>query len=452
MRKDGRDNAMRCLGTSFWIAACIAVAPVGLWAQEPVALPAPLSLEECVRAALSENPAALSAELSAEGAAHAAEAAKAPYYPSLAFNLGGSRWQRRIFLPNGLSFPGQPVPTIVGPTDDWSLSLNAAYTLFDGGERKAHLGAARARQKAGEADAARSRQDVALSVLSAYFSLASAQAQREVAQASLKRSQDHLRLAQARKEAGTVPLLDVKRAESEVAEGRLVVVRADNAVRLGEGRLATAMGIPAGTPLAIAAVADVPTPPQETEMEEARQKALLARPVLQATASGVEAAKGGVQAARSAFSPKVSAAAAYGREDAAWYPQDKTWFVGVTVSVPIFTGFSRMENLAKAKVDLSRAEADARFAALAVQEQVWDAFSAVRAAYESIQAAQALAASATESERLARERYAAGAGILSDLLDAQTALARAEASLVAAEWDYRAARAQFRWSAGDLAF
>jgi outer membrane protein len=110
-----------------------------------------------------------------------------------------------------------------------------------------------------------------------------------------------------------------------------------------------------------------------------------------------------------------------------------------------------MENLAKAKVDLGKAEADARQASLMVREQIWDAFSSVRASYEAIGAAEALAVAARESERLARERYAVGAGPISDLLDAETALAHAEATQVAAGWDYRSARAQFLWSSGDLA-
>ncbi len=106
---------------------------------QEAAQPAPLTLDECVSTALGESPVEASAEFSVQSATHAAGAAKAPYYPSLGFNLVGSRWQRRIFLPSP-SFPEAP-PTIVGPTDDYSLSLNASYLLFDGGERKAQLAA-----------------------------------------------------------------------------------------------------------------------------------------------------------------------------------------------------------------------------------------------------------------------------------------------------------------------
>ncbi len=435
-------------------ALAAALACIAAWAQDAPKTPpsGPLSLEACVTTALGQSPVELSAQLSTESATHSANAAKAPYYPTLGFNLAGSRWQRRIFLPSGLSFPGQPVPTIVGPTDDYSFSFGAAYTLFDGGERKAQLAAARAQQQKSVADAARTKQDLVLGVHQAFYALASAQAQLDVAQKSLARSEDHLRLARLRKEAGTVPLVDVTRAESEVASARLSLIRAENAVRMNRGRLATAMGLPASTSLDISPSVPLPEPPDDAQLQEADRRAQKDRPALLAAAQGVEAARQGVNLAHSSFSPKVSAAASYGREDASWYPQDQTWLVGVNVSIPIFTGFSRKENLAKAKVDLAKTETDARQAALVVREQVWDAFSGVRAAHEAILTAEALVASARESERLAKARYESGAGTISDLLDAETTLARAEASQVAADWDYRTSLAQFRWSYGDLTF
>jgi hypothetical protein len=57
---------------------------------------------------------------------------------------------------------------------------------------------------------------------------------------------------------------------------------------------------------------------------------------------------------------------------------------------------------------------------------------------------------AQESMRMAKERYEAGAGTVTDLLDSQTALARAQANQVEAEWDYHTAQALFKRSIGSL--
>ena len=47
-----------------------------------------------------------------------------------------------------------------------------------------------------------------------------------------------------------------------------------------------------------------------------------------------------------------------------------------------------------------------------------------------------------------QERYQNGAAVITDLLDTQTALARAEASLASARWDYLIARAAFDRAVG----
>jgi outer membrane protein len=410
----------------------------------------PLTLEECVGLAMGQSPTERSAQFSVEAATHAAVAAKAPYYPSLGFNLTASRWQRRIFLPYDIFPPTSALPTIVGPTDDYALSLNAAYTLFDGGERKAQVGAAEARRKASQADGGRVSQDLTLSVHRAFFAYAAALDQRDVARKALERSEDHLRLARDRKAAGDAPQVDVARAESDAAEAHLTLIRAEGLVLQTRGRLATSMGLQASTPVDVSVTHEVPPPPGEAQLKDAEERAPKARPTLVAAAQTVEAARQNVSLARSAYSPKIGAAASIGREDAAWYPQDHTWYVGVSMSIPLFAGFAHREGLAKSKAELARSEADAQQLGLSVQEEVWDAYAAVLTARQAIEAAEAQVRSAKEGERLARERYAAGAGTLTSLLDAETSLARAESSRASAQWDYRSELSHFRWSYGDL--
>jgi outer membrane protein TolC len=57
---------------------------------------------------------------------------------------------------------------------------------------------------------------------------------------------------------------------------------------------------------------------------------------------------------------------------------------------------------------------------------------------------------ANESHRLAKERYSNGSSTINDLLDSETALARAEALFVEARWNYRIAETTFNWAQGKL--
>ncbi len=411
----------------------------------------PLSVEECVQWALDGGPVYRAAQGRTAAAAETSAAAKAPYWPALSFSTSYGRWQRRIFLPGGLLPAGLKPPALVGPTSDAAWSFSATYTLFDAGERRARLGSARALHRGASALGEEARQGVALSVETAFFALAAARESLSVAQESLGRAQDHLRIAQERKAAGAVPLLDVLRAQVGVSDARLALVRAEAEVRVARGRLATAMGLPAETPLEIAPSPGCPPPPGPEGLSRALDEAVSRRAAVKAAESEVEAAARNAAAARSAWFPKVVAFGTWGREDAAWLPRDRTWSAGVALSWPLFTGFSRVHDVARAGAELAAAKARRDQAVLSARQEAWEAFSAYREAYERVQASRELVVQAGESRRLAKERYEVGAGTLTDLLDAEAALSRAEAAAVSAEWGCRAARARYLWSLGRLA-
>ena len=119
-----------------------------------------------------------------------------------------------------------------------------------------------------------------------------------------------------------------------------------------------------------------------------------------------------------------------------FFPNDEEWLAGITIEWPIFTGFSRKHRLAKAKAEVFREEAEAKQLLLRVKQEVLSAHSKLKETYQAVQTTKTLIQDAQESLRMARERYEVGAGTITDLLDAQTALARAQATQVEAEWDY----------------
>jgi outer membrane protein TolC len=61
-----------------------------------------------------------------------------------------------------------------------------------------------------------------------------------------------------------------------------------------------------------------------------------------------------------------------------------------------------------------------------------------------------MVANANESLRSVRERYEAGASPVTDLLDAEAALTRAQAIQVQAHGEYDIAHATFQWAVGEL--
>ncbi|MBI5603735.1 MAG: TolC family protein [Deltaproteobacteria bacterium] len=436
------------------LSIIIAVGMVLLWAwaaypgETDPAPDHPLTLADCIRIALDKNP---SHRIALEGVISTKETVgetRAPYYPELGLQTAYKRWQGHAFLPSGLSIPGRTLPTIIGPTDDWMAGLNARYTLFDSGRRQAEYQSALARQGVAEEEKARIVQDLIFSVYQGFYGLAAAMETLTVAGKNLNRARDHVRLAQERKAAGAVSRADVLRVQVEASNAELDLVRAQSLVRISRGNLNTAMGLSAEGSLEVDTETGKIDSPDSIDLLKALDQAIHKRPEIKAALKRIEAQQGGVEAARSTFGPKVRAEGSYGWRDSNFLPKDEEWLAGIIIEWPLFTGFSRKHRLARAKAEVFKEEAEAKRLQLRVKQEVLNAHSRLKENYEAVQTTKMLIQNAEESLRMARERYAVGAGTVTDLLDAQTALARAQATQVEAGWDYHLAQAVFQRSLG----
>lgn len=407
-----------------------------------------LSLDKCVDIALERNP---TGRIAAEGINIAVEnvgEARSDFSPQVGLNAGYGRWQKHAFLPDGLTRPG--TPTVIGPTDDWTLGIAAQYTLFDGGERSAKLEAAETGRDAAIKNAETARLDITLNVHIAYYTLISVMEARTVAEGNLERTSENLAIAAELEEEGVVPHLDVIRAEVKVADAELALVKARNAIRVARGNLNTAMGLPVETETAISTEPGKVENPQNIDISTSLEKAVGSRPELEAARKRIKSAGSNIAAAQSAFSPRVKTDAGVGFRGDEFDSQDEEWSVRLYVEYPLYDGNARGHRVSGARSTHAREKSEYERLVLGVRREVWTAYSKLVEAYESIQAADVLVAHASESLETERERYAAGAGTMNDLLDAQNAFNRAEGARVRAVWDYRVALATFRRTVGDM--
>jgi len=408
-----------------------------------------LTLEECVGVALKNNPAMEVARTGVAAADESAGEARAGYYPRLSANAGYSRWTKLAFMPSGLTLPPE-TSDLIGPTDDWMAGLTAQWTLFDSGERGGKRKATQATRKAMESMERQTRQDVVMAVHQAFFEYLAAQESRQVADDGLVRAADHLKLATDRVKAGAAAQADESRAQVEVANAKLGVLRAESRLRIAQGRLNTAMGLPAENSIRIVKPGTDVTAPGGLKISEIMDTASKNRPDLQVALQRVEAARGDVSTAKSTFGPKVTVQGSYDRREGDLAGPGDEWLVGVSVDLPLFSGFGTVHRVSRAKATLSQAEAVGQQQVLNARQEVWAAYSRLLESYQAVQATTAQVADAQESVRRATERYQAGAGIMADLLDAETALAQSEAGRIDAQKDYFVASAAFKKAMGVL--
>jgi outer membrane protein len=120
----------------------------------------------------------------------------------------------------------------------------------------------------------------------------------------------------------------------------------------------------------------------------------------------------------------------------------------LTLSLPIFTGFSRSLRLSQARAEQNDADEEVRARRLAVRSDVQARYLALQTTYRAIAVQAASREAARDQLRLAQDRYRLGAGTALELSDAQTAVQRAEGDYITAVYDYHKAVAALEAAVG----
>lgn len=408
----------------------------------------PLSLDDCIRIAIARNPQQEAARQGLIAAGEAVGEKRAPYFPQVDLAVGYARRETHAFLPQGLSLPDKA--DMIGPTDDWSSGIIGHLILFDSGKRRAELLAAMANKKIAKEESSRMQQNIILNAHRAFYGLAAALENRAVIGKALDRAVENLRVAEERHAAGDVPLADSLRARVEKSDAILSRVRGDSLIQIARGNLNQAMGLAVAMEIEIVVPQVVVPALPPTLAEDAIHKAVDNRPETRAARQHQEMAGQSVAAAKSAFGPKLAAKAQYGYRDDTFTPTDQDWFAGVNLEIPVFSGFAKSHALDRKRAELSSVRAERVTIEQSVSQEVWDSYWRLREKHEAIGVADTLLADATESLRMARERYENGVGTIADLLAAQSTLSKAETVHVVSRWDYEIAHTELQRAMGEL--
>lgn len=120
----------------------------------------------------------------------------------------------------------------------------------------------------------------------------------------------------------------------------------------------------------------------------------------------------------------------------------------VTVSLPIFNGFSRELRVAQSRAQEEDAREQLRGSELQVRNDVEARWLALQTAWHSIAVQSANRSAAQEQLSLAQDRYRVGVGNTLEVTDAQNAVQRAEGDYVIAIYSYHRAIAALEAAAG----
>ncbi len=310
--------------------------------------------------------------------------------------------------------------------------LTLSQLLFDFGKNLATTETASRLADVAKEDIEVQRDVIILAVKDAYFNLLFAKRIIRVAQQALDRAELNLRSARGFYEVGTRPKSDVTRAEVDVANARVDLIRANNAERLARVALNTNMGIAVDSPTEVEEI--LTYDPFVIDHASLLSEARRGRPEYRQAKLRVEAADAQLRREFRNFFPDLTGNASVG---ATTPDLLQLWSLGVTLNWNIFDGGSKIARYREATATLKAAQARVRVTELDIWRAVEEASLNIQETEERIQAAQKAVESARENFRLAQGRFDAGVGTIIELTDAQLALTQAQFTEAQAVNDYR---------------
>ncbi len=380
----------------------------------------------------------------AEAGVASAEAGKrfalSNYWPQIGFSASGSHTEGTfVFNPS--------IPARDQIYSTYTTGLTANQLIYDFGKTSSRVGANTDLVSASKQDYRLTYANVATTVEVAFYAAMQAKDLTVVNEETVKQADDHLRSAKAFYTAGTRPLLDVTRAEVDLANANVGLIRARNAERVSLLQLENAMGVHIRPGYALRGNINTGSP--GFSLDSARTAAMLNRPDILSARARYEALSSFASATFGLHLPTLSATGTYNWSgfDVKLYGR---WTAGVTFTLPIFQGFG-----INAQVDQAQAAAQAQLAQvrLTIENAMLDVeqnYLAVGEAAERIAATGKLVEQADESLRLAEKQYAAGVGTAIDVTDAQVVRANARITAIQAVYDHTIALTRLKQSMGSI--
>jgi len=391
------------------------------------AAPDRLTLDQCVSLALRNNAQILSSRYDVMESKERITEARADSFPTINFSAGADRLFR----------PGEQSVDSPDPYSSFSAGLSAQYYLFRGFRTSSAISTARSSLEAASHQHEGNVQDLILQVNQGYYRLLQAGHLAKVAEKSLENARYHLEFAKARFEAGLATRSDILKAEVEVSNSNLALIRSRNGRLSLQGSLNVLLGQSADAPLEVVDDLQDFKQKEQTDFSALLALAYEHRPELLGMNSQLQAQRSNIRLARSSLLPWVSADANYSFSGSALSSLNKGWSFGLSLSYPIFSGFSLASRVAQEKIAFQAMDKQKSSLEQGISLDVWNAFLALKEAKERIENTQIFLENARENLGLAEEEYREGAGSMIEVIDAQTNMVAAEVSLIEAQADFK---------------
>jgi len=391
---------------------------------QPLYAAASLTLDEALTTAMKNHPQIIEAKENLNGAEARTGLTLSNYYPQISIAADWNKGRSYLTALQGIK-----------STEVHTEALYLKQTLYDFGRTSGTVDAARSNRDAVDKALAITRQDLTLRVKSAfYFLLATGKQVAAVRETVTAREQVHAQALEFFNQ-GIRAKVDSARAEANLFAAKTALIRAENNRALAQMELANAMGNTSLGELCLAEPSSV-LPFRVPERIQAQQEALHNRAELHQMSDQKSAAAANLKSAKGSYMPILSGTASIGYADRYFPPTGNVWTVGLNLAMPLFSGFSSVEQVREANANINAIEARQNNLKLQIIKEAESAWLGVNEAAARVSSTEKEVTAATENKALSEGRYHEGVGSIIEVSDAQSQALDAETAHIQAMYDY----------------
>ncbi|MBF0376762.1 MAG: TolC family protein [Desulfamplus sp.] len=410
-----------------------------------------LSLNDCLKLGMANNPKLTSAKLMIDAAQEDINAAKADFLPSVSA---------------GANYNNIKSIDASGPTDsdyidqqNTNYNIGVSQVLYAGNRLINSRDRAVERKKMYIEEKAYTQAELAYQIKQVYFQLMKAKQDVEIGVDTIKRLEADVKSAKAFYEKEMTPYAKVLQAEVALADIKQQFSKVKNTVDRKKSELFVLMNQPFDSSVTFSGGLDYYSQGFTMTSEQCLAKAIDTRPDLKSLAHQMVMVEKDVELAKGKYYPLM-------RLNTGYYDQDKDydslstlgtsmdqrntyWSAGVNLSWNLFDGGRGWYEKRRSQIDMKRINEQVKEIKSKLEAGIVTALMSLSEAEERIEATSDSITASKEYYDMENKRFQAGIATVSEVLDAQVSVTRAEVSYNQALLDYQLARAELDFMTGN---
>jgi outer membrane protein len=420
-----------------------------------------LSLDQAIKISLQKNTSLISNENELLRSNTNLDAAYGNFLPDL--NAYGSwQWSKSDNAGYTTTYNGLTVnvPASTDETRSYSVGLNSNVVLFDGLSNFANLSRSKNNVQAVKYAIEGKKQEVVFQTINLYYDIVEADQLLKVSEEDVKQQQKNLETIEERNRLGSVTMADVYQQQVQVGNSELQVIKQKNILETAKSSLLYYLGMDV---LENYTYSDTLTQKElnilETDintdfdrLNELVNEALTHRRDYLAQELNLESSYDEVTMAKSGHIPRLSGNLGYNTyaNSVKEIFKSNTYTVGLTLSIPIFSGFSTQNAIQSAEVNAMNSELQLKDTKRLIVQNLQKTFLDLEAAKKGLLVTQKNVKAAEENLKIEQEKYNLGSGKLLDVLIANTAVQNAKTNYINAQFLYIRLSEELNYNLGIL--